>query len=109
MDDPVTNTNEPLDIEPAASSSRDRSDGSYRFIDALQTARRQIERDPGPPVELHLSQRAQEYARQLDGDGSPREKKRREHRHDQYPPRAHGPHEPQTPGTTDRDGSNDHD
>jgi glycine cleavage system protein P-like pyridoxal-binding family len=110
MDDTLTSTSDPLDVEPTASSSKDRSDGSYRFIEALHAARRQVERDPGPPVELHLSQRAKDYVEHLDGDESQRENHRRKKRHDEYPTRMHhGTHEPSAPGMNERDGGTEDD
>lgn len=92
MDESVSSFSEPLDIEASASTARDRSDGAYRFIDAMQAARRLGERDPGPPVELHLSAAAREYAERLDREGRQDQEQRRKPRGPAYPPRprSHG-------------------
>ena len=104
MDEPVTNFSEPLDVGATASSSKDRSGGSVRFVDALQNARNRTEKEPAPPVELHLSAAARKYAQKRSGkrDGEPkRGNKSRQHG---YPPRTPENGESPQPNATDPDG-----
>ncbi|MDX9981102.1 MAG: hypothetical protein RBU25_13835 [Lentisphaeria bacterium] len=96
MDETISSLHDSLAVGASAQTAKDRSDGSYRFVDAMQAARRQAQRDPGPPVELHLSESAMEYARRCARAGEP-ETERKQKRL-AYPPRPRGTSEaPDTP------------
>lgn len=105
MDENVSSFREPPGIEASAQTAKDRSDGSYRFVDAMQAARRQARPDPGPAVELHLSPTAREYARHADRDGGQKRKTKRS----AYPPRTRGTSEPPGASAPGVDGSHSDD
>lgn len=75
MDESVFNLDEPLDIESTANSSKDRSDSSARFIDALHAARRKQASKPQPPVQLCLSKAARNRVRERGDEAPPRQGK----------------------------------
>lgn len=90
MDETISSLSDSLAVEASAQTAKDRSDGSYRFVDAMQAARRQTQRDPGPPVELHLSESAREYARRCAQAGEPEAEQERKKKRLAYPPRPRG-------------------
>jgi hypothetical protein len=109
MDDIISNIKDSLAVGASAQTAKDRSDGSYRFVDAMQAARRQARLDPGPPVEVHLSQSAREYAQHAAQANGPESEHERNKKLLAYSPRMRNTSETPDETAPDQDGSHSDD